>query len=183
MEFPTVLNVNHPSFGCARAVFLFQVGDHMSMVEAENIWAVACIERLFLGNPKMGECEMLAVFRNCFDTGIRSKNVQIMDYVDFIIDVIPHAKFLESAVMAYTYRMSLDSEQRDRALAKLQSITEPVVNPSPVNDHKFARVEAGLITLGFKKADVKAYLNRLDLSSFQASESDIVRQAIVQMTA
>ena len=137
MESTKLLRVNHPSYDCEQAWFLFAmtVGGQISrllLVEAKNVQAVQTIERIvgYDGHVSTG-CELLTVHRQCPSIGIRSDLVSETDYVDFMIDVVDPARIISDPLTAKAFQDSLTLEDREQALQKMDESSLPIKEDPP----------------------------------------------------
>jgi len=115
----------HPSFGCAKAAFLFAKTipgpfggiEKLILVEAPNEWAVQTIERILLifHNQVNEGYRALGIFMDCSLIGIRSREMEEIEYVDFMINVVNHGCLINDPVTATAFEKSLNDKTRNRA--------------------------------------------------------------------
>jgi hypothetical protein len=160
---PKILDDKHPSFGCKTAMFLFNNNGNLIIVEASNPWQVQVIERLLLDGQVSPGCEVVAVFRNCSDAGLRSDSITNINYVDFVVDKVQPGKFLVDSVMAYSLRCSMSDAECKVASQKLKKY----IDKQNVVQEK---LESSLVNLGFKKSKVSKWVNSLPNDYLNSTE-------------
>ena len=169
-----ILHEGHPSFGTCRAVFIFALGQgptRIILVEAQNAWAVLCIERLLLADGKVSKiCQSIGIVREYRNVGTRHEMAEEIPFVDFILDIVDMSKLMGDPIVLETFSRSMSDNERKYALDKLQliqkqnnSVSAPppppiIVSEGPDQSEKLA---SALVGLGFKKTDVRQFVNKL----------------------
>ncbi len=184
---------DHPSFGCQQAWFLFSVtppgmrgAGRLLLVEAKNVWAVQTLERLTNSDNTVSRtCNLVAVFRNCDDVGIRSDLMDEISYVDFVIDMVDMDRLLSDSLSSSGFASSLTADEKAHAAKRLYDAPNPEDGqPEPVQQLKAnflppkddvqasksdcmlmmnggERLSSALTGLGFKGPSVKKFIDSL----------------------
>jgi hypothetical protein len=168
-----ILYEGHPSFGTCRAVFVFALGQgptRIILVEAQNAWAVLCIERLLLADGKVSKtCQSIGVIREYRNVGTRHEMAEEIPFVDFILDIVDMPKLMGDPLVLETFSRSMSDNEREYALGKLQLIqkqdnsvstlaTPPIISGGLDQSEKLI---SALVGLGFKKTDIRQFVNKL----------------------
>jgi hypothetical protein len=145
----------HPSFGCTKAAFLFAKTipgpfggiEKLVLVEAPNEWAVQTIERILLifHNQVNEGYRAVGIFMDCSLIGIRSRDMEEIDYVDFMINVVNHGCLINDPVTATAFEKSLNDKTRNRAKKLLDAEAKKLTTkdirksakPAPVRPIEF----------------------------------------------
>lgn len=176
---------DHPSYGVDHAWFLFSVTDvaagrisRLIYVEGKGPWAVQTIERIAYDGRVSPNCELLTVIREC-EIGIRSDMVEVVSYVDFMLDVVHPDRLLRDALVTTAFRSSLSQEQIDYASKKLERGRQAIlrdadgmtdhVRPLPLRSTRpfdadsdtYQDALAALTDLGYKRAQACKALDAL----------------------
>ena len=178
----------------------------MILVEAKGPWAVQTMERLLQKDGAVSDtCFSLLVHRECPSIGIRAEIVEEVSYVDFMLDVVEPGRLLEDSIVSVSLRNSLTAEERAHASRKLENpapVPARVQNPVPVpaqapvlrvvknsmsppmeETPTYAKLTGGLIHLGFKKADVKKFIDSLGPRLHSEKIEDLIRLGIKELAA
>jgi hypothetical protein len=128
MELSSVIGLDHPSFGCKRATFIFTMtGGRLILVEATNAWAVALVERLCGNEQRVSEyCSLQAVIRDHGSIGTRSGTASEVQLVDFVLDVADRSLLVEDVIIMYSLSMALSPDEKAYMEAKLDSDNEEI---------------------------------------------------------
>ena len=199
----SILQPNHPSYGCDQAWFVFGVLNpsgnitRVLIVEAKNTWAVQTLERVAGNDNKVNDhCELMTVGRNCSSIGTRSDKAVEVSYIDFILDIVEPGRLLEDYYISTTFDRSLTDEDRKYAAKKLEEMNEAsqesveTKEPDPVfvpkaecfNDKPIIRHKSisALLDLGFKKQQVN---NIIDEVGVQNTVEETVKSALQRLYA
>lgn len=204
------LDKSHPSFGCKKAMFQFALTAadgrvaRFLLVEANNPAAVICIERILMmdGGRVSDNCRVICVFRDCRNVGTRDDLMNEVPYVDFMQDIVNPDFILNDSITSSAFSQSLSPEEREYVNRKeaeigqattVQEAEVPLPEP-PVKVSKKERkevntpehvqkLESSLCGMGFRKGDVRKFLDGLDTATLQKPLPDLVRQGIMQLTA
>ena len=189
---------DHPSFGIGHAWFLFSVTDlkagrisRLLLVEARNAWAVQTLERIAYDGKASPNCELLTVHREC-DIGIRSRMVEEVQYVDFMLDVVHPDRLLRDALVTTGFQHSLTPEEVEHARRKMDQ-TLPAAAPAPVlalpapaprpfgpESANYQNALAALTDLGYKQGQARKVLNGLDSDAEDMSLESLVKLALLR---
>lgn len=137
-----ILYAGHPAVGTSRAAYQFAILSDSSalsgllVVEAENEWAVASVEKLLLRDGFVNpSCRVLVVFRDHRSAGVRDGLVREMSYVDFMLDIVDSDRLIQADALE-CFSRSLSPGEREHARARIQSKgdrrTLPAPPPAPV---------------------------------------------------
>ena len=180
-------------------------------VETNNPWAVLCMERLLLVDGKASDaCQVLQVIRDHRNTGVRHSMTEEIPFVDFMLDIVDMDRLLggdqDDVIVLETFKNSLSAEENKRAIQKLQAIQnapkrdifagyEAPQVPAPVSsgltliktsvpqEDQTEKLTAALVGLGFKKSDVRQYVNKLGSQVHTEKLQDLVRQGLRALAA
>jgi len=182
-----VIDRDHPSFGAKRATFLFAIGTKLLLVEADNPYAVATIERILVNNNQMVSetCRVLCVFRNC-DSGIRDESVDEVFYIEFITDIVDPNHILNDDITSTCFGKSVNQKEREYMLNRektLESIlTEevtqeemPSVQEIPGNRDNLVGALSGM---GFKKNAVEKFVVGLGSRVNEEPITNLLREGL-----
>jgi hypothetical protein len=142
-----ILYRGHPAVGTLRAAYQFALlaasGEFKGLlvVEAENEWAVASIEKLLMRDGYVSpSCRILMVFRDHRSAGVRDDVVKEVRFLDFMVDYVDSDRLVQADALE-CFSRSLSAE--DRAAAKerisrrasrpVQAIVPPPHRPAPPN--------------------------------------------------
>lgn len=132
-----ILYAGHPAVGTSRAAYQFAVLSAsgaltgLLVVEAENEWAVASVEKLLLRDGFVNpSCRVLVVFRDHRSAGVRDGLVREMPYVDFMLDVVDSDRLIQADALE-CFSRSLSPEEREHARARIQSKGDRRTLPAP----------------------------------------------------
>lgn len=186
MEQPALIDRDHPSFGTAKAAFMFALTDPRTgalnrfiLVEANNAWAVQTIERILLADQKASDnCRCLGVYRNPTSVGTRDDMLEEVSFVDFMLDIVDPARLLGSPLVSTGFNRALTAEEREYAKGKIDAearmaqsvravpvaVAKPVAPkpvpkaaPKPAVDAE--QLVSALCGLGFKKPAVVKFVD------------------------
>lgn len=202
-----MLHSAHPSFRAERATFLFAMRGEggirrLLLVEAKNAMAVQFLERLVAPDGTVSDtCAVMTVHLRSDDIGVRSDLVDIVPYVQFVSDIVdpgrvtadPLAEMALCASLDDRERAVLEATIRSRAARPARSSRPALPGPSLVPpapgpdrrraEHERGRLEEALLGLGFKKPQVRAFVDEQDSRIGAVPIEDLVREALLQLTA
>lgn len=196
------LDKSHPSFGCKKAVFQFALTAadgrvvRFLLVEANNPSAVICIERiLMMDEGRVSDnCRVICVFRDCRNVGTRDDLMNEVPYVDFMQDIVRPEFILNDSATSAAFTQSLTPEEREYVNRKEVELAQ--VQSSPVaakaakkeraeesSPESLQKLESSLCGMGFRKGEVRKFLDGLDVQALRKPLPDLVRLGIMQLTA
>ncbi|HED06323.1 MAG TPA: hypothetical protein ENI61_06540 [Ignavibacteria bacterium] len=205
MEHIQILNEKHPSYGCKQAIFLFSICDEEStvkrliLVEAANEMAVQTIEIVTNKDGLVNEfCELISVYRNCDNVGIRSNFISVVEYTDFIIDIIDPKRLALDEEVSKAVILSLTCDDHDKIIKKLgldieefnkneylepdsDSVIECAQESEKFNPNEssnYNSVLSMLVNLGYKKNQAKKAVDALGSNIDQMTLSDAAKSAL-----
>jgi len=200
MEHNQILTENHPSYGCEQAIFLFSICDENTVkrlifVEANNEMAVQALEIITNADGLVNQfCELIAVYRNCQDVGIRSNFISVVDYIDFIIDIVDPARIALDEKASLAVMSSFSPEDHDEMIRKIGltikqfdsneycgSTIEPIQKSEkfdPKTSSNYCNVLSMLVNLGYKKTQAKKAVDSLGSNIDQMTLSDAAKTAL-----
>jgi len=185
----------------------------MLLVEAKGPWAVQTVERILLTDGKVSEnCSVLMVHMDCPLIGLRDDIVEQVSYVDFMLDVVSPDRLLADALVTTSFRQSLTDEERQYASLKLSAMnantrreqapqaqeTAPKASPGPVSpaqtppalpmpqtapNANYEQLMGGLLHLGFKRPDVKKFIDNLGPKLYSSKLEDLIREGLKELAA
>ncbi|MGH9919152.1 MAG: RuvA C-terminal domain-containing protein [Nitrososphaerales archaeon] len=207
-DFSQILPAGHPSFGTARAVFLFSIaqGQRVLVVEATNPWAVLCLERLLLVDGKVSDfCHVLTVIRDFRNVGMRSDTAEEVPFMDFMTDIVDPYRLAggvdDDGLILKCFKEALTPEELEVAGIKLDAMAEA---PTPYNFMQFAeglsesvpalpaaetgpdqadQLTSALVNLGFKKPEVRRFVSALGDRTRSESMHALIREGLRQLAA
>lgn len=191
---------DHPSFGIGHAWFLFSITDlqaerisRLLLVEARNAWAVQTLERIAYDGKASPNCDLMTVHREC-DIGIRSKMVEVVPYVDFMLDVVHPDRLLRDALVTTGFQRSLTPEEVEHARQKVGQtpLRAPAALPAPApapltpfgpESADYQNALAALTDLGYKQGQARKVLSGLGSEADDMRLEDLVKLALQQCRA
>ncbi len=211
LAFDKILYQGHPSFGTARAVFLFALGEgptRLLMVEANNVSAVLCLERILLTDGKVSDnCRILSVIRDHRNVGSRSDELTVeIPFVDFCTDIVDPDRILEDATTLTCFKSALTLAEQEYAQMKFMSAADeeqelfeeldadssgpfviqvPKALPpkSPAHPENRQQLSLALVGLGFSKSEVRKFIeglgDRVETEELQA----LLREGLQSLAA
>jgi hypothetical protein len=202
-QIPEILPQGHPSFGTAKAIFLFALGQaptRLLSVEATNSWAVLCLERLLLTDGKVSNnCQVLQVVRDYRNIGTRNDLVQEPTFVEFMLDIVEPARLLRDAIAQEAFKNALTDEERQYALRHVQEISgkteeiplaiedmlpdeipveDALPAPEPVMDGQPEKLISAMTGLGFKRPEVHRWVTSLGDQARTGSMHSLIREGL-----
>jgi len=191
-----ILDQNHPSFGVETAMFLFAIGAKNLVVEAQNQYAVATLERLLIRNNQQvsEKCRVLCVFRECTEAGVRDDAVDEVPYIEFMMDIVNPKWLMNDKVTLACFNHSCSPKERTHALnrakafkataspshsasmPKMQAVFSPV--KEQVDPDACKNLSSALSGLGFKKAETEKFVRNLGLRVNKEPITDLLREGI-----
>jgi len=193
-----ILYEGHPSSNTNRAVYMFALasGDQVSrflLVEAENRWAVLALERILLqGGQVSDNCRVMAIFRDTLSLGVRDALVTEIPYVDFMTDIVDLGRIVEDPIAKYCFGQSLSSDQKQYVARKFESsdaVQEPVETETAIvvrsssDPEQPAKIANALCGLGFKKSEVRKFVQSLGSRVTQEPINALIREGIATLAA
>lgn len=182
-DFAKILYEGHPAEGTERSAFQFLISDPATgapvrflLVEAENAWAVAAIEKILLRDGRVNDtCRIIAIFRDHRFAGVRDDLLEEVPYADFMVDIVDHDRLTGSPVVAACFSKSLSAKERTRVArraaesagpspARAEPIPAPAPGgpPGPVPESGNSDIlTSALCGMGFKKPEVKKFVSSL----------------------
>lgn len=205
-DFDKILYEGHPANGTDRAAYQFLIFDPSTgtpvrflLVEAEDPWAVATLEKILLWDGKVNDtCRIIAIFRDHRVAGVRDDLIEEVPYTDFMLDIVDPERLMArdasgNQVALACFVNSLPRAARDRVLRRLQEMRSVprAALPAPAPVYTAAQEtpseNAELLTsvlcdMGFKKSDVKKFVQslgpRVELEPVEA----LLREGIKSLT-
>jgi hypothetical protein len=187
-----LLDSDHPSFGTRNATFQFALENPRTgalvrfiLVEANNPYAVAAIERVLIQNEQRvsENCRALCIFRDTTTNGIRDGLVEEIPYIDFMTDIVEPGWLLADPVNVSCFNRSISAEEKEYALAKTRMLGQaPEVEATPMVEAsepgQRVRLLAALTGMGFKKTAVSKFVDSLGARVDHAPLPDLLREGL-----
>jgi hypothetical protein len=192
----SLIGRDHPSFGVGHAWFMFSVTDRRTggitrilLVEARNAWAVQAVERIAYDGKASPNCDLLAVHREC-DIGVRSDLVEVVRYVDFMLDVVHPDRLLRDALVTTAFQRSLTPEDARYARRKMAAQPIPSVRtsvapaPAPAvpafgpDSAAYQDAVAVLTDLGYKQGQARKALDGVGPDAADMPLEELVKSAL-----
>ena len=183
-----ILYEGHPSLNTHRAVYMFALGSRFLLVEAENRWAVLALERILLQGGQVSEnCRVMAIFRDTQSLGVRDELVAEVPYVDFMMDIVDFERVFEDQIVRHCFGQSLSPVQKQYVAQKLQAHPEaPELEETEaivVSSEQPAKLSNALCGLGFKKSEVRKFVQSLGVRASQGPLNALIREGIASLAA
>ncbi len=163
-----LLNPGHPSFSCRQAWFLFGMRPRLGsglrkllLVEARTRGEVHVLEWLARDGRVSPTCELLAVHRDCGSVGIRSAAADEIPFGEFLSDLVDPGRL--------AFLPDLGEERK----APVAPATAPAPEEGSLQD-----AEAALTDLGFKKAQVRAMVDKLSAEERSLPIAEMLRTCL-----
>jgi len=207
-DFAKILYEGHPADGTERAAYQFLISDPSTgapvrflLVEAENPWAVAALEKILLRDARVSDnCRIIAVFRDHRVAGVRDDLLEEVPFTDFMVDIVDPER-LESQVVQACFSKSLEPKAREYVLGRIREAESgvhtvsrtaaPARRPAPVPALSLQLPPSGnaevltsaLCNMGFKRAEVKKFVSSVGPRVESDPVPDLIREGLKSLAA
>jgi len=203
-DFAKILYEGHPADGTERAAYQFLISDPATgapvrflLVEAENPWAVATLEKVLLRDARVSDnCRIIAVFRDHRVAGVRDELLEEVPFADFMVDIVDPERIDGSPVVQACFSKSLEPEARAHVLRRLEEIgsaaaprasAEPKARPltaaPPASYGNEEVLTSALCNMGFKKAEVRKFVSSVGPRLHSDPVPELIREGLRSLAA
>ena len=201
-DFAKILYEGHPADGTERAAYQFLIADPATgapvrflLVEADNAWAVATMEKILLRDAKVADnCRIIAVFRDHRVAGVRDDLLEEVPFTDFMIDIVDPERLNGNPVVQACFSKSLEPDARAYVLGRIQeAAARPAARPAPVAAPAFnlplppsgnAEVlTSALCNMGFKRAEVRKFVSSVGPRLHSEPVPELIREGLRSLAA
>lgn len=186
----SILNNNHPSFGCVKACFVFRSeSGKLFVLELRNQPSIEVMERIHGMHSHHLSAELMFVVRDHENVGVRSRNnIEEIDIVSFLVRFVNPIVFNDE--LCFSSLRSALTDRQIKALATLlerqekaketqeEAITAPTPYAAPVQTGSVSDAKAALSDLGFKKDQVNRMMDALGHNIYGMTTEDIIKKAL-----
>jgi hypothetical protein len=196
-----ILYKDHPAIGTKRAAYQFLIEGsngtpvRFLLVEAENPWAVAAIEKILLRDARISNnCRIIAVFRDHRFAGVRDELLEEISFVDFIVEMVDSER-LQDPIVSFCMKKALSKEEKEHARERIEEMKSYIpkaeaapVRTESVKDEAFGVREIELISsalcgLGFKKNEVKGFTASLGSRVKSEPIPELIKEGLKVLSA
>lgn len=195
-----VIGPNHPAFSLNGAWYLFAAYapdgkvERLFKVEAKNRTAIQFLETI-MGEDGAVSPTCVVLMINKEEPVVRSRGLEEISYIDFVIEIVDHDRFLNSPLLIQIFQKSMTLGDRLRAGARLQRAIKihaakpeivPVSMPETVTDagtdpvdlQKVSELEQALIGLGFKRPRAIKFVHSVTSEFGKTPIEDLLRRGV-----
>lgn len=169
------------------------------LVNAENPWAIQCIERLLGEDQRVSAtCECVMVFREC-SMGLRGELAEQISFQEFVTVIVDRNRFLNDSLAIEAFQRATSNVRQLPAPAprvasppprKVRPATTRAVEPKAQPEPKktpvgagYARVAGVLTGLGYRGAQFEPILKNLSVDFENGDINEIVHVALQKLAA